>query len=387
MAVTRRRWLRLTDHTITIRARLDTAHPPKTGAPEYRASQCEITDEEATTTVRLRPGPVDHDLPVPHTNIAHWHSVLVARTKCRRALRPSAVIVSFNLTLGRRQYLDGEGLSFESQAFWCHLWMRTNEGGGVQHLADGTSHLDEVPRLIADMADELTDRAVTDPTPLPTNPVPTLVLTPTVAAVLLHELVGHVAEDLLIGAPPLRVGPDRLAITAHHPRMEGVDDEGIPVGTVPIVADGMLSGPVLDRRRARDSVGPSAGIAQASWHQGPPRARCTHLWVAPGEPTDSMLAGIGEAVLCVGTSGAELVGRHAVLGVSAAVLTRDGQAARWLRPFHLGVDLDHLAKHLVAVGDDVRAGRAGLCVRGEQALPTRVWTPTLVLEGVQPRAT
>ncbi len=386
MAMTTRRWLRLTDHTAAVRVHLSTHGPPRVTSPEYRATQCEVTYERKATTVRLRPQPFDHRLPFSHPDVSRWNSALAAGAKSQIADSQITVTASLIFTLGRRHYSDGEGLSFQHQTRWCHLWIRAVCCRGAHHLTDGTPCLEEVPALLADMVGELTERATAVSAPLPAHPIRALVFTPTVAAVLVHELIGHVAEELPTDNYPLRLGSDRFVVTAHHPRVEGFDDEGVPAGVVPVVVGGMLSAPVLDSLRARDEGGAPTGLAQAPWHQGPPRARCTHLRVAPSESTDSLLAGIGHAVLCSGTSGAELVGRHAVLGVSSAALLRDGQPTQRLRPFHIGIDLADLADHLVAVGDDVRPGRAGQCVKGGHALMTRVLTPTLVLQGVQPRA-
>ncbi|MEU6718624.1 metallopeptidase TldD-related protein [Nonomuraea sp. NPDC046802] len=336
-------------------------------------------DDTDGRTVVLKSTPPAHDVELPTPDTGRWLDVLVARARVASRTRGPSLAAAFTVKSGYRRYSDRSGRGFEWPALWCRLHVSA-EGG--DQLTDGTSDLDEVPELLEAMAGELVERRATEPAALPTKRMP-LVLSPTVSSVLMHELVGHVAERLPIGAQPQLIGPHSLSVIARHPRIAGFDDEGIAVGQVPIVVNGLLQGPVLGARAAGEGQAAS-GLAQAAWHQGPPQARCTHLLVNPGEPTGVMLAETGEAILCLDTSGAELFGHYALLGISASILLRDGQAIHRLPPFSVGLRLQDLPRHLTAVGDDVHHGRAGMCVKGDQALPTRVLAPSMVLRGVRP---
>jgi predicted Zn-dependent protease len=208
-------------------------------------------------------------------------------------------------------------------------------------------------------------------------------LGPTVAAVLVHEVVGHAAEELRPGRAPVRIGPDELSVAAYHPRQEGLDDEGVPVGRLPLVESGWLSHPVLDRDRASRYGGTPAGLAQAALHSGPPRGRATHLRVHPGSrPTATLLAGVTDGAVCEATSGAEFLGDRVMVAVSAAARLRSGSRNERLRPFVITLRLGEPPGRLIGIGNDVRRGRSARCVKGADSLPTLVEAPTLLLDGV-----
>jgi predicted Zn-dependent protease len=301
-------------------------------------------------------------------------------------LRPGAAGTALTARVavqaGVRMYDDSDGRHVEVSGDWVDVVVRAEQVGAPPlSVYGGTASVGQVSGLLADLADDL--RIVpTGPLATLSRPRADLVLAPPVAAVLLHELVGHGAEELGRTRTPMVVGPSDLSVTAVFPRPGATDDEGVRTMRMPLVEAGVLTGPVLDRERAAREGGAPAGLAQAAWHGGPPRARCTHLLVGPGTAGDDLRSSLNGGLWCTASSGAELIDGVAVVAVDRAWRFGRGQLIEPLQPFLMSVPMRDLARHLKGVGGDPVTTRPGRCVKGLQAVPTMASMPSLLLENV-----
>lgn len=371
------RWSRMIDHTLKAEGGIDRRGHAVVCATHRRATEVVTRVRDGLTAVSTRPAGGDDDRLTPALP-----EVLraIEDTLRQPEVDLGSCHIRFTETRGVRCYEDSDGNRFQTESAWTHSWVGGRGGAQGRTLADGTPDVSKVPTMILRLVRDARWRGGLPLTTIDRVPRAVLVLTPSVAAVLWHELVAHVAEELRSGTAPLRIGPDTLTITAEHPRRRGLDDDGDPIGPGVIVHNGIIaSGRSGGGHRNGRWL---TGLAQAAWHTGPARPRCTHLQVVPTESSATSTANHDTAIVCRSTSGAELFGRYALIDVSTAELAQDGAPVRALRPFRFGVGIRQLARCVESIGDDTSAGRAGLCVKAGQALPTVVRTPTIVLRGV-----
>ena len=177
-----------------------------------------------------------------------------------------------------------------------------------------------------------------------------VVLAPTVAARLLAMLLPVlVGPDAMGRAKPLldgegRLGSPLLSIVddgrlAGGLLAAGVDGEGVPTRSLPLVEAGVLRQPLLAWWQARGSGTPSSGCSQRPGYRDPPRPGPSHLFVRPNDavrPAD-LVAGLatGCYVLDVDRGGYfDLAGDRFALPVCgfliAAGAARGPFASSWL---------------------------------------------------------
>jgi TldD protein len=220
------------------------------------------------------------------------------------------------------------------------------------------------------------------------------------AGVLLHELIGHLAESDLVlsGDSPLvaLAGASITSLPIHIvddpcrddlPGAFSCDDEGTAAAPLELVRDGRLVGWLCDRAGAR-RLGVAAGRGRrASWDR-PPVPRLSNLIVAAGatEP-DELQRSLAEGLLVTRLGGATvdpLTGR-VVLRVERGWEIRHGRRRRAVEPFELtGGALDVLAHIEPVVGcDPVPDWRLGWCVKDGLPLPTGSEAPSLLVHQLE----
>lgn len=351
------------DQTVTRTIRADGDTPVTMGVPEVRSTRCVLVRRETEIDTSICDVTPDKDMDPPRVD-TDW---------CHTALRriDGSLAAEITAISGRRRYSNSDGVSFDSQSIWYQATVRgrsrQSSSPDITHITDGSAVASELPAMLSELTREAADRLASEVRTLPARSRVPFVLAPAAAAVFLHEMVGHVAEELSAGQDPLRLGPPELQVTAYHPRQGGFDDDGSPAARRPIVRQGRLA-----------PLPPRAGLSQAAWHRGPPSTRCTHLSVEPAEPVAALMERAIGGLLITGVSGAELVGRHAVLRICMASWL-GARHPRRVPPFLLRVDLTTVADMLVGIGDDVRDTRAAFCTKGTQSLVTQVRTPSLLL--------
>lgn len=220
------------------------------------------------------------------------------------------------------------------------------------------------------------------------------------AGVLLHELVGHLAESDLIlsGDSPLAALADAQITAAsiqiaddpgrdELPGAFSCDDEGSPARRVELVRDGCLAGWICDRAGARQ-LGTEGGRGRrASWDR-PPVPRISNLIVAAGETApEEIQRTLGEGLLVTRLGGAAVdpLSGRVVLRVERGWEIRNGRRRRPVEPFELtGGALDVLAHIEPAVGNDPAPDwRLGWCVKDGFPLPTGSEAPSLLVHRLE----
>jgi TldD protein len=133
-----------------------------------------------------------------------------------------------------------------------------------------------------------------------------------------HESVGHPTElDRVYGTEAayagtsflkpddlgsLRYGSEHMNVTADSTTPGGLgsfafDDEGVPAGREPIVAEGVLSGFLTSRETAATLGSGSGGSMRADTWSRMPLVRMTNLHLEPGEGSlDELIAGVDDGI-------------------------------------------------------------------------------------------
>ncbi len=220
------------------------------------------------------------------------------------------------------------------------------------------------------------------------------------AGVLLHELLGHLAEsDLVVNAAsPLArlVGATLteadLELTDDPTRRDlpgafSVDDEGVPARAVTLLSGGRLVGWLCDRAGAGRVGGVPGRGRRAAWTAAP-IARMSNLVLAPGQsPRETLENGLGNGLVVTRLSGATVdpASGRAVIRVERGWEIRHGRRRRPLAACALTGSVTELLAALdPAVGDDPEPDwRLGWCVKHGAALPTGSEAPAVLIHRVE----
>ncbi len=224
-------------------------------------------------------------------------------------------------------------------------------------------------------------------------------LTEGTAGILVHELIGHLAEsDVVENSSPL-ADLDGANITT--PAMEVVDDplrfdlagafdcddEGTAAAALSIVRDGRFERFLCDRAGGR-RLGTEAGRGRrATWSQ-PPVSRLSNLIVKPGTTTPEKLeAALDHGLVVTRLGGATMdpISCRTVLRVERGWEIRRGRRRRPLLPFELtGNVMEVLANIDPTLGDDATTDwRLGWCVKDGLPIATGSEAPSLVVHRLE----
>lgn len=222
-----------------------------------------------------------------------------------------------------------------------------------------------------------------------------VVLSPSIAALLMHEGIGHASEADRIAAPQrwragLRIGSAEVTITDEPigvpPTEWRHDDEGVAGRTVVLVEGGRWTSLLHTLGTAADFGTESTGNARASSAMLPPTARMRGLMVARGSASLAELLGEAEGGLFLDVPGGGVL-RGATLQIIAygSRRIRNGQLCESVGPVVLHADPIGVLGLVCGVGSDSEVVRTlGLCRRGAQAgLPVYASAPPLLLDRPQ----
>jgi TldD protein len=170
-----------------------------------------------------------------------------------------------------------------------------------------------------------------------------------------HESVGHPTElDRVYGTEAayagtsflkpgdlgsLRYGSEHMNITADSTTPGGLgtfgfDDEGVPAGREPIVAEGMLSGFLTSRETAAKIGSGSGGSMRADTWSRMPLVRMTNLHLEPGQGSlEELISGVDEGVFLQTNKSWSIDDKRLnfQFGTQIAWEIKDGQLGRMLR--------------------------------------------------------
>lgn len=291
-------------------------------------------------------------------------------------LSRAEVRVEYSKVAGRRVFRDADGSGYEYKNEDTHRVATVRINDVAFQMTERLQDSAPIEASLADFMEASARAAARRHAERPAPGSATLLLGPAVAAVLLHELFGHGAEEFLLAMKGTSFGTSDLNITAFHPRRTSMDDLGMPTYPLGIVEHGV----VLPQAMGRSRSALLSGLAQAAWHSGPPLARCTHLAVGPGSGGKADVESVADGILCLESNGGELVGRTAYVGISRARLVREGAEIGSLSPFTFKVSIDELSDKLLAIGSLAVRTRSGWCVKMGQSLVTESECPMLLLD-------
>ena len=170
-----------------------------------------------------------------------------------------------------------------------------------------------------------------------------------------HESVGHPTElDRVYGTEAayagtsflkpgdlgsLRYGSEHMNVTADSTTPGGLgtfgfDDEGVPAGREPIVAEGVLSGFLTSRETAARIGSGSGGSMRADTWSRMPLVRMTNLHLEPGQGSlEELISGVDEGVFLQTNKSWSIDDKRLnfQFGTQIAWEIKDGQLGRMLR--------------------------------------------------------
>ena len=170
-----------------------------------------------------------------------------------------------------------------------------------------------------------------------------------------HESVGHPTElDRVYGTEAayagtsflkpgdlgsLRYGSEHMNVTADSTTPGGLgtfgfDDEGVPAGREPIVAEGVLSGFLTSRETAAKIGSGSGGSMRADTWSRMPLVRMTNLHLEPGQGSlEELISGVNEGVFLQTNKSWSIDDKRLnfQFGTQIAWEIKDGQLGRMLR--------------------------------------------------------
>jgi TldD protein len=285
----------------------------------------------------------------------------------------------------------------------CGARARLVASGSIRRVGSERSFSFLSARPFGEAADALATalREATRPSSgLPPAPGPVdVVFSPSAASVFWHEVVGHALEadagergSVLSRVKGAAVAPAGLDVVDDPGRSDlpgayGVDDEGALARAVPLLADGVVTGLLADRRSGTLDTN---GHGRTSSFRRPPRVRMSNLIASAGEASlDELLERCGDGVYVreVASGSADPESGRFVLLVSAADAVRHGRRGAPLAPFALtGEILSALASVEEVWGNEVLpATGLSVCVKGGDAVPVGGAAAALLVRGLSAR--
>jgi len=220
------------------------------------------------------------------------------------------------------------------------------------------------------------------------------------AGVLMHELIGHMAEsDMIVSESSPLAGLVGATISAtaieivDDPTRRDLagafdhDDEGVRAAPIHLVRAGRLENFLCDREGAVQLGGDPGRGRRASWIR-PPVPRLSNLVITAGGTTpEDLEAGLDHGLVITRIGGATVdpVSARTVLRVERGWEVRHGRRRRPLAPFELtGGVIEILTNIDPRVGSDPTPDwRLGWCVKDGVPLPTGSEAPSLLVQRLE----
>jgi TldD protein len=215
--------------------------------------------------------------------------------------------------------------------------------------------------------------------------------------VLLHEAVGHGLEaDAVQKRASVYAG--RLGERLAEPGLsafddgrrpgewgsDGVDDEGTPTRTTPILEDGRLTSYLYDLVRARRDGVASTGNGRRESFRHMPVPRMTNTYFAPGQATpEDLLSEVSRGLYAVSFGGGQVEPATGdfVFGVSEGYLVESGRVTAPVRGATLvGNGLEAL-RAIDGIAGDLQIA-TGWCGKAGQRVPAGVGQPHVRLRAL-----
>jgi TldD protein len=158
-----------------------------------------------------------------------------------------------------------------------------------------------------------------------------------------------------------------------------VDDEGIPTQRNVLIEEGVLTGYMFDRLRARQDGRPSTGNGRRQSYQHIPMPRMTNTYILPGESTvEDLIASTPHGLYAkrLGSGQVNTVTGDFVFAVTEGYLIENGRITRPVRGATIIGNGPAALRRVDMVADDVGLA-PGTCGKEGQAVPVSVGQPHL----------
>jgi TldD protein len=258
-------------------------------------------------------------------------------------------------------------------------------------LAQGFEYFDG--DVVERSARDAAERAVLllDADPAPSGPMP-VVLGNGFGGVLFHEASGHGLEADAIAkrasvfagrvgemvASPLVTAVDDGTVDTGWGTLR-VDDEGVPTRRNVLIEEGVLTGYMFDRLRARQDGRESTGNGRRQSYQSIPLPRMTNTFILPGLSTVEELieaTPYGLYAKKLGSGQVNPVTGDFVFAVTEGYLIENGRITRPVRNATIIGNGPAALKKVDMVANDMRLS-PGTCGKDGQSVPVSVGQPHL----------
>ncbi|HEY6379021.1 MAG TPA: metallopeptidase TldD-related protein [Candidatus Dormibacteraeota bacterium] len=158
-----------------------------------------------------------------------------------------------------------------------------------------------------------------------------------------------------------------------------IDDEGVPTTRNVLIEEGVLTGYMFDRLRARQDGRPSTGNGRRQSYQYIPMPRMTNTFILAGESTpDEIIAATrnGLYAKALGAGQVNTVTGDFVFAVTEGYLIEDGRITRPVRGATLVGNGPQALRRIDMVGSDLGLA-PGTCGKEGQSVPVSVGQPHL----------
>jgi predicted Zn-dependent protease len=224
-----------------------------------------------------------------------------------------------------------------------------------------------------------------------------VVLSPSVAAFLIHEAFGHLCEADRIPSEKRDTFPVGVRVASSIINIRDVpnprdacggmayDDEGTPCEDTPLVIDGRWAGLLHTQETGRAFGVTPTGNARTTSFRFPPISRMRTTILDPGpEDADDLVESIEHGLFLDAPIGGQLRGTTARVYSAYGHRIVNGRKARPIGPTVLSVEPLRVLGRIRGLGADTTLFRwLGNCDRGQQAgLPVSMAAPTLLLDDV-----
>ncbi|WP_112238877.1 hypothetical protein [Kribbella monticola] len=279
--------------------------------------------------------------------------------------------------VGHRDYSSSDGVSY-THRFDRWLVTAVDRDGRSARLAVGT--VNELPRAAQEAIGDLARSTGQPPDQWSLNrDTVTIRCDEFLAGVLIHELIGHAAEEADLAEGTAVLPPD-VSVSSLPLEGRSIDDDGMPPAVGPLVEEGQLMVLPLARRRGGDPLTPPTGHSWAPSHAADVPARLVNLQtrarrLAAGPAGDFMIPGRLEA--------ARYFRGLAVLEVGPSTYVSPSGDERRGRPLTLMVTAENLRQAVPIASRDEARVSLGFCVKNGDMLPTADRSIALGIENVR----
>ena len=221
-----------------------------------------------------------------------------------------------------------------------------------------------------------------------------VVINPSLTGVFIHEAFGHFSEaDLVEDNPVLRekmsignkIGSDIVTIIADTliPNQVGYykyDDEGVPVKTIPLMENGVLTGRLHSRRTASEFNEPITGHCVAEDYGYPPIIRMGTIYLKKGELTQEELLGqLKDGLYLCDGKGGQTSGENFTFGAQYGYVIKDGKIDRMVRDINIMGNLFTTMKNIEAMDDTMKLSERGGCGKGQLNIKSGYGGPSVLI--------